>query len=74
MAVLMILAMSISVFAANSTTATAPGILTVSNEYRAVNVTVPASFHVEVINGVVVTVDNARITNNTKFGSVKITT
>jgi len=73
MAVLMMLTMSISSFAANSTTATVPVTLTVSNEYRAVNVTVPASFPVEVINGVVVTADNARITNNAKSGAVKIT-
>ena len=73
MAVLLMLTMSITAFAANSTTATVPVTLTVSNEYRAVNVTVPASFPVEVINGVVVTADNAKITNNTKSGAVKIT-
>ena len=58
-----ILTLGITVFAAKSTTATVPVTLTVSNEYRAVNVTVPASFPVEVINGVVVTADNARITD-----------
>lgn len=73
MAVLMMLTMSITAFAANSTTTTVPVTLTVSNEYRAVNVTVPASFPVEVINGVVVTADNAKITNNAKSGAVKIT-
>ena len=50
-------------FAAN-TTATVPVTLTVSNEYRAVNVTLPVSLPVEVINGVVYTADNATITNN----------
>lgn len=74
MAVVLMLTMSITAFAANSTTATVPVTLTVSNEYRAVNVTVPASFPVEVINGVVVTADNAKITNNAKSGAVKITT
>ncbi len=73
MAVVLAVGMSISSFAANSTTATVPVTLTVSNEYRAVNVTVPASFPVEVINGVVVTADNAKITNNAKSGAVKIT-
>ncbi len=73
MAVLLMLTMSITASAANSTTATVPVTLTVSNEYRAVNVTVPASFPVEVINGVVITADNARITNNAKSGAVKIT-
>ena len=47
--------------------------LTVSNEYRAVNVTVPAALPVYVINGTVVTADNARITNNAKTGSVQVT-
>ena len=61
------------VFAASTATATVPVTLTVSNEYRAVNVTVPASLPVEVINGVVVTADNARITNNSKTGSVRVT-
>ena len=73
MAVFLVLPMGITVSAAKSTTATVPVTLTVSNEYRAVNVTVPASFPVEVINGVVVTADNAKITNNAKSGSVKIT-
>ena len=69
----MMFTMGITVFAAKSTTATVPVTLTVSNEYRAVNVTVPASFPVEVINGVVVTANNAKITNNAKSGAVKIT-
>lgn len=66
--------MSVTAFAANTTTtATVPVTLTVSNEYRAVNVTVPASLPVEVINGVVITADNARIINNSKTGSVQVT-
>lgn len=73
LATAMMFIMGISTFAAKSTTATVPVTLTVSNEYRAVNVTVPASFPVEVINGVVVTADNAKITNNAKSGAVKIT-
>lgn len=60
-------------FAANSTTATVPVTLTVSNEYRAVNVTVPASLPVYVINGTVVVADTARITNNSRTGSVRVT-
>lgn len=39
----------------------------------AVNVTVPAALPVYVINGTVVTADNARITNNAKTGSVQVT-
>ena len=49
-----ILTLGITVFAAKSTTATVPVTLTVSNEYRAVNVTVPASLPVYVINGTIV--------------------
>jgi hypothetical protein len=60
-------------FAANSTTATVPVTLTVANEYRSVNVTVPASLPVYVINGTVVTADNAKITNNSKTGSIQVT-
>ncbi|MBQ8402606.1 MAG: hypothetical protein IJX14_11835 [Clostridia bacterium] len=73
MAVFLVVTMGTTVWAAKSTTATVPVTLTVSNEYRAVNVTVPASFPVEVINGVVVTADNAKIINNAKNGAVKIT-
>ena len=53
--------------------ATVPVTLTVANEYRAVNVTVPASLPVYVINGTVVVADNAKITNNAKSGSVQVT-
>ena len=76
-ALLLALALALSLgttaFAAGSTTATVPVTLTVANEYRAVNVTVPASLPVYVINGTVVTADNARITNNAKTGSVQVT-
>ena len=65
--------MSSSVFAASSTTATVPVTLTVSNEFRAVNVTVPASLPIYVINGTVAVADNAKITNNSKTGSVQVT-
>lgn len=69
----MILSFGATALAADSTTASVPVTLTVSNEYRAVNVTVPASLPVEVINGVVITADNAKITNNAKTGAVQIT-
>ena len=74
MALLLVCSMSVSAFAADTTTtATVPVTLTVSNEYRAVNVTVPASMPVEVINGTVITATNAKITNNSKNGSVQVT-
>lgn len=73
LAFVMILSLGATALAADSTTASVPVTLTVSNEYRAVNVTVPASLPVEVINGVVITADNAKITNNAKSGAVQIT-
>lgn len=76
-AILLALALALSLgttaFAASSTTATVPVTLTVDNEYRAVNVTVPAALPVYVINGTVVTADNAKITNNSKTGSIQVT-
>ena len=65
--------LGVNVMAATSTTATVPVTLTVSNEYRAVNVTVPASLPVHVINGTVVTADNAVIKNNSKVSAIQVT-
>ena len=74
MTLLLICSLSISAFAAETTTtATVPVTLTVDNQYRAVNVTVPASLPVDVINGTVITATNAKITNNSKNGSVQVT-
>ncbi len=73
MTLVMMSCLGLNVFAENSTTATVPVTLTVENQYRAVNVTVPASLPVYVINGTVVTADNACITNNSTSGSVQVT-
>ena len=64
-----------TVFAAGtvSTTASVPVTLTVTNEYRAVNVTVPAALPVEVHNGTVITASNAKIVNNSPTTSIKVT-
>ena len=70
---LVILALSGPTWAANSVTATVPVTLTVSNEYRAINVTVPAAFPVHIVNGTVIVADNAKITNNNKTGAVQVT-
>lgn len=72
MALVLALCLSLGALADTSTTATVPVTLTVDNEYRAVNVTVPASLPIHVINGTVVTADNAKITNNSKSGSVRV--
>lgn len=71
--VLLMLSLGVTAFAATSTTATVPVTLTVANEYRAVNVTVPAALPVHVINGTVVTADNAVIRNNSKVSAVQVT-
>ncbi len=57
MTLVMMSCLCLNVFAENSTTATVPVTLTVENQYRAVNVTVPDSLPVYVINGTVVTAD-----------------
>ena len=61
LAMLLTLSLSVSAFAAGSTMATVPVTLTVDNQYRAVNVTVPSSLPVYVTNGTVITADNAKI-------------
>lgn len=73
LALMLVLSLGTTAFAASETTATVPVTLTVANEYRAVNVTVPASLPVYVINGTVVVADNARIVNNSKTGAIKVT-
>lgn len=73
MALVLALCLSLGALADTSTTATVPVTLTVDNEYRTVNVTVPASIPIHVINGTVVTADNAKIMNNSKSGAVRVT-
>lgn len=62
----------VPVSAGVSTTASVPVTLTVSNDYRAVNVTLPASLPVEVINGTVITATDAKITNNSQSSGVRV--
>ena len=73
LALILSLSLAVTSYAASSTTASVPVTLTVKNEYRAVNVTVPAALPVHVINGTVVVADNARIINNSATGAVKVT-
>lgn len=76
-AIILVLALTLflgcSAFASGTTTATVPVTLTVDNEYRAVNVTIPAALPIEVKNGVVITANSARITNNSASGAVQVT-
>ena len=64
--------LGLSAFADSSKTATVPVTLTVSNQYRAINVTVPAALPIEVRNGTVVTAENISIINNSGVG-VRVT-
>ena len=73
LSLMVVFSLGMNAYAATSTTATVPVTLTVSNEYRAVNVTVPASLPVYVINGTVVTADNAVIHNNSKTSAIQVT-
>ncbi|MEL7610165.1 MAG: hypothetical protein AAGU74_11780 [Bacillota bacterium] len=73
LAIVLALSLGTRAFAAGSATATVPVTLTVANEYRAVNVTLPAFLPVHVINGMVVVANNAGIINNSKSGSVQVT-
>ena len=59
--------------AANSTSASVPVMLTVANEVKTINVTVPTSLPVEIRNGKVITASDACIKNNSKSGSVRVT-
>ena len=69
LALVLALSFSTTALAAGSATATVPITLTVANEYRAVNVTLPAFLPVHVINGTVVVADNVGILNNSKSDS-----
>lgn len=73
LAICLCFAMSVSAFAASTTTATVPVTLTVANNYRAVNVTLPAALPIEINNGTVITADNANIVNNSKNGAIQVT-
>lgn len=73
LAIAVIFSMAVSsASAADEASASVPVLLTVSNNYRSLSVTVPASFPVNITNGTVLTAENAKITNNNKVGSVKV--
>ena len=70
LAMLLTLSLSVSAFAAGSTTATEPVTLTVDNQYRAVNVTravLAAGLRYQ--RHGVITAGNAKIINNSKTGA-----
>ena len=69
----MILSLSVGASAAETTEAKVPITLTVVNTVAPISCTVPACLPVSLIDGYVVTANNAAITNTAKTGSIKVT-
>ena len=70
---LLIFALSITAFAAETTEARVPVTLTVVNAVSPISCTVPACLPVSLVDGYVVCANNAAITNTGKTGSIKVT-
>ena len=70
---LLIFALSITAFAAETTEARVPVTLTVVNTVAPISCTVPACLPVSLVDGYVVCANNAAITNTAKSGSIKVT-
>ena len=73
MALTLLLCCRVSVSAEAVTEARVPVTLTVINTERPISVTVPAALPVSVVDGMVLTADNAKIHNNAKSGAVRVT-
>ena len=69
----MILSLAISVSAAETTEARVPVTLTVVNTVSPISCTVPAALPVSLVDGYVVTANNAAITNTGKAGAINVT-
>ena len=69
----MILSLAISVSAAETTEARVPVTLTDVNTVSPISCTVPAALPVSLVDGYVVTANNAAITNTGKAGAIKVT-
>ena len=70
---LLIFALSITAFAAETTEVRVPVTLTVVTTVAPISCTVPACLPVSLVDGCVVTANNASITNNAKSGSIQVT-
>ena len=70
---LLIFALSITAFAAETTEARVPVTLTVVNTVAPISCTVPACLPVSLVDGYAVCANNAAITNTAKSGSIKVT-
>ena len=73
LALTMILSLSVGVSAAETTEARVPVTLTIVNTVSPISCTVPACLPVSLVDGYVVTANNAAITNTAKTGSIKVT-
>ena len=69
----LLLCCHVPVSAEEITEARVPVTLTVINTERPISVTVPAALPVSVVDGKVLTANNAKITNNTGSGTVRVT-
>ena len=69
----MILSLSVGVSAAETTEAKVPITLTVVNTVAPISCTVPAALPVSLVDGYVVTANNAAITNTGKNGAIRVT-
>ena len=70
---LLIFALSITAFAAETTEARVPVTLTVINMVSPISCTVPACLPVSLVDGYAVCANNAAITNTGKTGSINVT-
>ena len=73
LALTMILSLATGASAAETTEARVPVTLTVVNVVSPISCTVPACLPVSLVDGYVVTANNAAITNTAKIGSIKVT-
>ena len=73
LALALILAFPVPASAAETTEARVPVTLTVVNVVSPISCTVPACLPVSLVDGYVVTANNAAITNTAKTGSIKVT-
>ena len=73
LALTMILSLAVGVSAAEMTEARVPVTLTVVNTVAPISCTVPAALPVSLVDGYVVTANNAAITNTGKNGAIRVT-
>ena len=73
LALTMILSLAVGASAAETTEPRVPVTLTVVNTVAPISCTVPACLPVSLVDGYVVTANNAAITNTAKTGSIKVT-